>query len=187
MTLARSTRGLVLAVCAALLLSAGACLSTRGPADVRRQLDRELGWELDREMGLRVGRATLWLARSFVPEEEGSPLRDVSRVEVGVYRLLSESRRRRATGHLHLSGLQPMVRVRGRGSDAAILVRPGRRLREMVLISREGNEVVIVRLRGRLDSFLSTVIETARRDEGHWGAAARRAPDVATEETDVAP
>jgi hypothetical protein len=187
MTRARRVRALTLAVCGLLLACAPGCISTRGPSDVRRQLGDELGWELDREMGLRVGRATLWLARSLVPEEEGSPLGDVSRVEIGVYRLLAEAPPRPGSGHLRLKGLQPMVRVRGGASDAAILVRPGRKLREMVLISREADEVVVVRLEGRLDRFLGTVIETARREEGRWGAAARRAPKVATKEAATEP
>ena len=187
MTRARPGRALTLAVCGLLLVCAAGCISTRGPSDVRRQLGDELGWELDREMGLRVGRATLWLARSLVPEEEGSPLRDVSRVEIGVYKLLAEAPPRPGTGRLRLSGMQPMVRVRGGASDAAILVRPGRKLREMVVISREADEVIVVSLEGRLDRFLGTMIETARREEGRWGAAARSAPEVAAEEAATGP
>jgi hypothetical protein len=75
---------------ALLQLVVGAACVLRGPSGVRREVVQQTGVELDRELGLTLGRMTLAVARAVVKteDEDELPLREISKVQVGVYRVV---------------------------------------------------------------------------------------------------
>lgn len=150
------------ALCVALVASACSCVSMRGPADLRRDVVRETGWRLERETAFGIGRLPLRLVDS---------LDGLSRVEVGIYQL-DEANHARSLRGLEVRGMQPIVRVRESGSETSILV-DDELTRELVVISRDSREVVIVRMRGDVERFLLDILESVGEENKGWNEAAR--------------
>lgn len=179
----RSTAAL--AVLAALLpLVTAGCAFRRGPEDVRSEVDRQLGCDLAREAGLHLGPLSTRLALSLAGSAEGDlgPLRGVSRFEVGVYAVPAE-RRGSSRGHLdpsRFAGWEPIVRIRDQDGEALVLARLERgRVRGLLLIARDEDEVVIARLRGDLQRLLEEMVRDA--DDGAGTAGVKGTAELASD------
>jgi len=155
-----------------LLATSVSCIWFHGPENVRHDLASSAGVELDREVGITVGRFGLAIARMVTKEDE-VPLKGVRKVEVGVYEVVgpspgvSEPRRLEAP---EIPGYQQVVRVHEDDEDVFVLVKmEDDRVRRMLVIVAEPDEWVLVRIRGKLDEILEQAMtmafEQADREE----------------------
>jgi hypothetical protein len=162
----------LLVVAVLLFLTASACVGFIGPGRLSHDLADELDWKLDREMGLTVRRSALWFARAVMPEDDeeseeiSAMLKGVRRVQVGVYEV--EPRKngtQDATlcNHPFESWTQ-MVRVCDEDEQVVLLTPDLDDLREMIVLTREGNELVVVYLKGNLEMAFENAIMIASRD-----------------------
>ena len=157
----RKTGWLLILLCIA---TATSCIRFHGPEDLRRDLAREAGVELDREMGVTLTRTAVMLARWVTPEDE-IPLKGVRRVQVGVYEVTGLRRGvdgRQPIEPPELPGWHNMVRVREEGEEVFVLVREeDEEIRGMLVIVAEEDEWVLVRIKGKLQRTLESVMELA--------------------------
>jgi hypothetical protein len=167
--LARASRALL---ALALLPLAGACVRYGGPSNLRRDLSREAGVELDAHFAMTVTRSGVALARMFTDEEE-VPLGGVRRVEIGVYEVKGLRRGVESTSPLEprdLPGLTPVARVHEEDEDIFVLVGEDEagEIRQLVVIVAEPEEWVLVRVRGKLRRTVEQALRLAfeRTDRG---------------------
>jgi len=161
----RAARATALAIACATVL---ACIGFRGPADVKRDLERRTNSDLDREFAITLGPATMAFARWAVGSSEdgdGIPIRGVRKVQVGVYVRDDRDGRVRLDRHLEardFPDFEPMVEVRDRDERVLVMAASrGDRLRKMVVVVDDLDEVVIVRLSGDLDTIVEEAIRMA--------------------------
>jgi hypothetical protein len=159
------TRSPLLALLIVALLSP-ACVTLRGPEDVRRDISSATGVRFEREMGLTIKRSGMWLARwgLRISGEDDISLRGVHRVEVGIY-LPKERRHGSAPGRLDMrdfDGWSPLVRVHDEGEEALVMVREKQgEVRHMLVVVSDEEELVVVRMKGRLDRILEEAMSEA--------------------------
>jgi len=169
-----------------------ACVGFRGPADIKRDVERRTASDLDREFGISIYPASMvfvrWAMRHADEDDEIS-LRGVKKVQVGVY--VRDGDSVRLDRHLRPSdfpGLTPMVQVRG--DDERVLVMAeirDERMRRMIVVVDDLDEVVIVRVKGDLDDMIEDTIRMALDQGDHedladetveaWRASQRAAED----------
>lgn len=160
-------------VVSASLLSPG-CITFLGPEDLRLAVSLSSGVGLDREFGVGVDGLTLRMATSIagVPV----PLRGVTWVDVGIYKIdkfglgTSESKRC-MIGNIDLPGWEPIVRMRGGedGVEAAVFVKcDGSSIRGIVVFARDGDELVIARLLGRIDKLIEGFLDSGELAKHGW-------------------
>ena len=149
----------LLLVAVLLLLTATACVGFVGPRRLSHDLADELDWKLDREMGLTVRRSGLWIARAVMSgddeesEEISAMLKGVRRVQVGVYEV---EPRKNGTQDATLcnhpfEGWTQMVRVCDEDEQVVLLTPDPDDMREMIVLTRDENELVVVYLKGNLE------------------------------------
>ncbi len=148
----------------ACLATATSCIRFHGPEDLRHDLARAAGVKLEREMGLTLTRTGVMLVR-WATSEEHIPLRGVRRVEVGVYQVQGLRRGvedRRSINPPELPGWENVVRVRDDNEDVFVLVREEEgEIRGLLIVVAEEDEWVLVRIRGKLQRTLESVMELA--------------------------
>jgi hypothetical protein len=160
---------LALAIVTCSLGQAG-CFSFTGPSDVRRQLVRTSGVELDKEQGISVGPLGIALAQLFVREHLPFPLDGLSSVDVGVYRVCEESdgcELQLAT--LELDGWERIARIRDGGQEVVVLVGAQdseRGLRRLLVLQREGRSLHVVRAKGDLERVVSAALDSGMTGGG---------------------
>jgi hypothetical protein len=148
------------------LLLCPACVTLRGPEDVRRDISSATGVRFEREMGLTIKRSGMWLARwgLRVSGEDDISLRGIKRVEVGIY-LPKKRHEGAAPGRLDMSqfeGWSPIVRVHEEDEEALVMVRVRKgEIRGMLVVVSEPDELVLVRMKGRLDRILEEAMSEA--------------------------
>ncbi|HKQ59717.1 MAG TPA: hypothetical protein VJS92_00450 [Candidatus Polarisedimenticolaceae bacterium] len=159
-------RWIVAAAGAALLAGTG-CVGFRGPEDVRREMVRASGVELEREVGLSVGPAMLGLVRLFSSEEE-IPLRGVRSVQVGVYAVRDRAAAR-PLGSGDFPGWDPLVHVVDGSDQVWVLARTREQaLRALLVVVVEPDEWTVVRLRGRdLKPMIAEAVRYALDEADH--------------------
>jgi len=155
----------------ALLFPALLCLSCvrlHGPEDVRRDLSREAGVRLNREMGITVTRSGVWLARKILKwsgEEEIPKLKGIRRVEVGIYEVRGLRKGVDAPRPFELAefdGWDQIARIRDGGEEVHVMVREvDGILRNMLVVVAADDEWVLVRIRGRLDRIVQDAMRLA--------------------------
>lgn len=139
----------------------------RGPGGMRRELSAAAGVELEREMGLTLGRTSTWLARKILKwsgETEVS-LRGLRKVQVGIYEVrgLRPGVDERATLSLDdLPDWTPLVQVHEDDGDVFVLTQEDdAHIRRMLVVVAENDEWVIVKLWGKLDRILEDAMRMA--------------------------
>jgi hypothetical protein len=149
-----------------LALASTGCVTLRGPEDVRRGITDATGVRFEREMGLTVKRSGMWLARwgMRIAGEDEISLRGLRRVEVGIY-LPKNPGDGAASARLEMSqfdGWSPLVRVHEEGEEALVLVRErDGEVRGMLVVVSEPEELVVVRMKGKLDRILEEAMSEA--------------------------
>lgn len=146
----------------------------RGPHGVEGAIERQLGCDLERRFGLKLGFATARLAsgvvRAAADEEDDAFLKDLHLRQVGVAVFGVENRRGTEAPldarKLGLPDWDTLLRVKDDGEQVLVLSRPARAggIKEAVLISYDGDEVVLVRLKGDLDRLIQAAAAAAARD-----------------------
>ncbi len=160
------------AVLLLILMAAPAC-SLRGPEGIRRDIASSTGCRYDREMGMTLGRIGLAVARMALDEddEEQRILRDLTKLQVGIYRVES---RPADTGDMELGRIsmahwEPMVNLKEGDEDVLVLLKRKKgRVREMLVVVNERDELTIVRMKGRLDQVLEEAAAFGK-DEARQG------------------
>jgi hypothetical protein len=146
------------------------CLTYRGPRGVREQLESQMGVELDREFGIKLGFLSTKLASGIarMASDEPLPLRGISGIGVVTYNLPpSKDREQRSLRELKLDGWETLLRVRDHGDDATVLARmDGEHIRGLLFVVKDDDEVTIAKIRGRLERMLETAINQSLEGRG---------------------
>jgi hypothetical protein len=166
--------------CFAVAFHAGCWFGTGGTSDVRDEVAFRTGFELEPEFGIRLGRITTAMAKPFARSASGEsvPLKGIAKVELGVYNVVGhrEPAARGDLGGLELPGWEPVVRLQDGNERIQVMCRiEDDRIRAMLVVVLDAEELVVVRLEGNLQKFLPAAIEHAG-----WGGlrGAVRAGDV---------
>jgi len=155
------------------LLSAPGCFWAPELSGVRRDLQEQLpGASFDKNVELSFGPVGLAFARlvsTVIPgtREARSYLRDVSRVQIGVYDARVES-----TTQLHTpeklqslldQGWEMAVRVRDDNEAVWLLYRmDDESIREVFIVVLNQDELVLVKAKGRLERLVAAALDEAR-------------------------
>jgi hypothetical protein len=140
------------------------CVGFRGPADVHREVRETTGVAYEREMGLTLGGPALaltqWAAERYV-EEDIPDLSGLRKVQVGIYEAPpGGAAPRRSMEADDFPTWEPLVEIRDR-DDEHVLVMVRRRddtIRMLLVVVDEPDELVIVRLKGYLDTILEDAV-----------------------------
>lgn len=139
----------------------------RGPGELRRELSSAAGVELDREIGLTLGRTSTWLARRILKwsgESEVS-LRGLHKIQVGVYEVRGVRPGHAERTPLTLNDLPdwtPIVQLHEDDADVFVLTQEnGIHIRKMLLVVADDDEWVIVKLGGKLDLIIEDALRLA--------------------------
>lgn len=151
-----------------LLMAAPAC-SLRGPEKIRRQISQSTGTEYSREIGITLGRVGLAVARMALDEgdEELRVLENLSKIRVGVYQVKSrpENPGELELGQLAMVDWEPMVRISEDDENVLVLLKRKKgEVREMLVVVDDSEELVIVRMKGRLDDVLEKAARMGEKE-----------------------
>jgi hypothetical protein len=146
----------------------GCIIPFNGPGDIKRDIKSITGDDYNRTFGLTVGRSGMAFARWVVRRsgEEDIPIKGIHKVEIGIYEIREHTDRAEPAASLlagHWPDWSPMVEMHEEGgSDVLILTQSQQgRLKRMLFVVEEEEELVIVRLTGKLDSLLEEAIAFA--------------------------
>ena len=145
-------------------------------ADFRRTKDliiSELGHvEVETEIQFQVGSGLLSISELAISctdadDEALGYLKDISNVQVGIYKLYNSPRDLRIPKkigqNLHKKGYIPIVKVKEPGNAIWVLTKMrGKHLNSLYIIVLERDELVLVEVEGRLEK----IVEKAIREHG---------------------
>ncbi|HET9298962.1 MAG TPA: DUF4252 domain-containing protein [Candidatus Polarisedimenticolaceae bacterium] len=163
------------ALAVALLAFTGCGLAFyRGPAGMEGAIERQLDCELNRDFGLKLGFLMAPLASSIVRktadtgDEEFLKGLHIRKVGVAVFHVENQGNdvRRLDPGKLGLSGWDTLARVKQDGEQLLVMSKPEKSgsIRNVVLVTYNGDEVTIVRIKGDLDKLVQAAAEAAARE-----------------------
>jgi hypothetical protein len=172
------------------LLAAGGCILPVGPEDVRFQVSASSGVGITQKLGISVDGLTINLVSALAPTAIPLPMHHISWADVGIYEVHtrdSDQLPRSVLKRVRMIGWEPMVRTRDGSSETAIFVRYfGSAITGMCVLARDGRELVIARISGRIDNLIADMF-----GEKGWGGfyeiGGQEAPaviDVPTEARD---
>lgn len=158
-----------------LIPSSGCWFGTGSTWDVRQSVTRQTGLRFEPEFGVKLGRISTAMGRFIARRADKNmpPLKGVAKVEVGVYAVKTDSIEE--TAGMQLDALRfpewtPLVRIREDGEQVLVLYQEGAKLehiRAAMVLVLDGEELVVVRLRGKLDRFLrESLPQLMRRGNG---------------------
>ncbi len=170
-------RLLALCLLVTLVLPLSGCFYSREIANTRRDIERQTGAELDREIVVSLGPASLrtvgWIA-GLVPEEEAqmarSYLRDIRRVKVGVYQVESMPHSLEAVelpkaAKLERQGWDLLAKVFEDDEMVYVYYRERKNtIRDLYVMVLSDDELVIAKVRGNL----SNLVARAMHDHVDW-------------------
>lgn len=151
-----------------ILLAAPAC-TLRGPEGIRRDISRSTGTTYTREVGLTLGRVGLAVARMALDEDdqELKVLKGLTKIQVGVYQVESrpDDPGEMELGQITMASWEPMMNLKEGDEDVLILLKRKKgQVREMLVVVNESDELVIVRMKGRLDQVLEEAAAFGRNE-----------------------
>lgn len=147
---------------AALVLQTGCCFGAGSTSDIRYEFSDRTGVEVEPEFGIKLGRIGTGFPKMFVKSsDEELSLNGIRKIEVGIYDVVDRDGR---TGSglpaMELDDWVTIVRARDGDECIQILCRPeGERIRALVAVVLDDDELVVVRLKGRLEKFLPAVLK----------------------------
>jgi hypothetical protein len=148
-------------------LSSAACITFRGPEQIRREISGISGVEFDREMGFTVRRSGMWLVRTGmrIAGEDEASLRGVRSIQVGIYQVRDPENGLHARVPIEarsFSDWDAVVRVHEDDEDVLVMVREHEgSVRNMLVVVSDEEELVLVRMKGRLDGILEEAMAEA--------------------------
>jgi hypothetical protein len=149
--------------------ASGCILPFNGPSGVRRDIQAATGREYDRSFALTVGRSGVALARWAVRKagEDDIPLEGLRKVEIGIYEVRDRSDQP-STGSDFTAILwptwRPLVEMHpDQGENVLILseARSDGSIKRLLFLVENEDQLVIVRLKGRLDHFIEQAMRYA--------------------------
>ena len=145
------------------IVGVAGCIVLGGPNDLRHAWSRQHGARLHKVFGLNVGGVVLGTF-SFL-SSHADELDGVEGVEVGVY--VVNASEAHAAEMLDLPGWIRVVTVRQGTENAVVLVRmEGDSIQGLAVMAADGDQLIIVRVHGRLDQVLKMVLrEIADRNK----------------------
>lgn len=153
-----------IAAMAVVFLTATGCFTYHGPRGTERALERSLGVELRRDVGVKLGPISTRFVASFT-EDEGVDLHGLTSIGVVVFeRGAGHGReaRRIEPRDLGLTGYRTMISTRDGDDQVLILVKPREgSIRDMAVLAVDADEVVFARLTGHLDELLAKALDEA--------------------------
>lgn len=164
--------------CAATLLASTACMNYRGPHGVEDSLERSLGVELRRDVGIKLGPISTRIVASLTAgdDEADFDFHGLSRIGVVVFergRSNGRSPRRIEPKDLGVRGYTTMLSSSDGDEQVMILAKPRNgSIRDMVLLAVDADEVVVARLTGNLDTLIAKAIDEAKSGGAHGARAA---------------
>ena len=144
----------------ALLATAPSCVLYRGPHGIEDALEDQMGVELDREFGLKLGFVGTKMASGLVKAvDDEDELADLHLSSVGVATFTVEGTPERAPvldpKRLGLRGFETVLRAKDGGDDVLLAVKSKKgKVKEAVLVVCDGEEVVLSRFKGDLDALV---------------------------------
>ena len=169
------TRARGMALGALMALTTG-CMTYRGPYGVEAALERKLGVELHRELGIKLGPISTNFAASFVGHDDDLDLHDLSRVSAVIFDVGASTGfapRPIEPVDLGAKGWTTMLASRDGDEQVLLLVKPeGGTIHDMMVLAVDGDEVVLARLTGRLDGLIAKAMDGAEHDGAHGARAA---------------
>lgn len=152
------------------LLGTG-CISFLGPEDLRLAISLSQGVGLDREFGVSVDGLTIAAVSAFAPVS--IPVGAVTWADVGVYKVRGPKAAESFVFDIELPGWEPVVRTRDGGNEAVVLVKQGRSsIRGFLVFAHDEEELVIVRIKGKIDKLFEHFLEQNDFQEKGWPALA---------------
>lgn len=151
------------------LAATPACVLYRGPKGVEHALEQQMGVELDREFGIKLGflltKAASGVARAV---DDDDVLGELHLSSVGVATFTVEGTPQRPANldpkKLGLRGFETVLRARDDGDDILLAVKTKKgSVREAVLVVCDGREVVVSRFKGDLDALVRAAAEKQSR------------------------
>lgn len=160
---------------AALTLVAAGCMTYRGPRGVEKALEEQLGVEMDREYGIKLGWTSTKIVLALTRDDDEPALDfDLDGIGVATFVLPPGARKVRLDPEsLGLDGWDTAIRVHDE-DGSVLLVTRGRKgkIHEMIFVSVDDEEAVL----GRLNGDLGRLVEKMVRDTQKSGTrAAKRA------------
>ena len=154
-----------LSVLAIALIAALGCSGFSSPDDVSDHIGRLEGIEYVREGGLTVGSSAMRMARIGVAaagEQSPDLLAKLKDVQVGVYRAVDPSVASRGVSASDFARYEAVVELQAdRGEDVLVLSRTsGGRTRELLAVI-DGDQLLVIQVRGDLDDILEEVVRFA--------------------------
>ncbi len=154
-------RRLSLCLIVVTLPAASGCVTFLGPEDLRWAISRDQRVRLDRDIGMGVDGLTLGLVAAIA--DVPIPVAGILTAEVGVYTIKGGDEvvdAQSILSNFALRGFEAIVRVREPGNEVVVLAKYNdRTIRSIVVVARDGRELVIVRARGRLEKMLQWALE----------------------------
>lgn len=175
----RASRASRAAVAAGFLVLVSGCVLYRGPRGVEDALERQLGVELEREYGVKLGWTSTKIVMAFANSDDdmdGLDL-DIDGIGVATYIVPPGAKRPRLDpARLGLSGWDTAIRARDEDGDVLLMTRARRgKIREIVFVAYDDEEVVLGRLKGDLGDLVEKMVRDTKKDGTR---AARRAIPV---------
>lgn len=164
--------------CAAMLLAATGCMTYRGPRGVEDSLERSLGVELKRDVGIKLGPISTRIVASLTGDDGHAELDLHDLTSVGVV-VFERGHRNGSTPHriepedLGVTGYTTMLSSSDGDERVLILAKPRHgSIHDMVLLAVDADEVVLARLTGHLDTLIAKAIDEAKSGGAHGARAA---------------
>jgi len=165
---------------AALLPFAGGCVWTPELSDIKKDIANQIpGASFEHEMSFAIGPGGMALARAvctFVPPAHDARtwLKDVSRVEVSKYdvvrsELAADLKTPERIEEMLADGWELAARVREKYDSAWVLYKlDGESVREVFVVSLDRHELVMVKVKGRLERVIGRALNEIH--DGEHGA-----------------
>ncbi len=170
---------MAVAAIAAALPMAGGCGPARELKQVKQDIARQLpDADFEHELSFAIGPGGMALTRaitSFVPDTDDVHryLEDVTRVEVAVYEIHTDKPSRRIETPSRIeemlaNGWELAARVREKHESAWVLYRiEGDSVRELFVVALDKEELVLVKVKGRLERVIGRALTQGRLPSHH--------------------
>lgn len=149
-------------------LGPAGCFSFAGPSDIARQLEADAPLALEKEMGITVGPLGVALASAIAGPHLPMSLDGLSSVDFGEYTVheLSAEPVDVPLHGLEAKGWERVARIRDERSHVSILTwGTEEKVRRMLVLSRDGDELHIVRVTGNFEKLLDNLADSDLLDE----------------------
>lgn len=164
-------RGALLKIGMVAMIGAGAmalsgCFALHGPIDVKNNIARTNDVTIKQEFGLSARGSTLRLARGIATQftDEKIPrMAGIRRVQFGEYKIVGgDENPNMLLQDLEINGWEPVVRIiePGAAEETRVFAREWNgKLRGILFVQRSGDELMLARVKGNLDTALANIME----------------------------